>query len=115
MAPEGRLIISLAPQDSDFRYVVFFDAAANEVGLSHVSGARDQGRDFELWVIEGESPPDSLGVIPEGETANLPLDEETRAKLDRGALLALGLEPQGGAPTGLPTGPMMAAGDLRAI
>jgi anti-sigma-K factor RskA len=115
VSPNERLVASLAPQDSDVRYMAVYDAGANEVGLSHVSGARTQGRDFELWVIEGENPPESLGVIPEGETAHLPLDDETRAKLGRGALLAVSLEPQGGSPTGQPTGPVVAVGDLRAI
>jgi anti-sigma-K factor RskA len=32
-----------------------------------------------------------------------------------GALFAISLEPEGGSPTGQPTGPVVAAGDLRSI
>ena len=38
-----------------------------DIGLSRVAGAPPQGRDFELWVIEGDQAPVSLGVIPDGE------------------------------------------------
>lgn len=110
-----RLVASLAGDGSDVRYLALFDPSIGRVGLSHVSGARAQGRDFELWVIEGENPPRSLGVIPEGATVSLDLDSEARAGIDSGAVFAISLEPAGGSPTGAPTGPVVAAGDLRGI
>jgi anti-sigma-K factor RskA len=113
--PQERLVAALAPHDSDVHYLAVIDPGAGDIGLSHVSGERAEGRDFELWLIEGENAPESLGVIPVGETLHLPLSEEARAKLGRGGLLAVSLEPQGGSPTGQPSGPVVAAGDLRAI
>ena len=38
----------------------------HDVGLSHVSGERAAGKDFELWMIEGKNAPVSMGVIPAG-------------------------------------------------
>jgi anti-sigma-K factor RskA len=114
-APQRRLVASLAADGSDVRYLVVYDAARNDVALSHVSGERGTGRDFELWMIEGQNAPVSLGVIPAGATAHLTVAPETKAKLDAGAVLAVSLEPTGGSPTGQPTGPVVAAGDLKSI
>ncbi|MBA3446003.1 MAG: anti-sigma factor [Pseudaminobacter sp.] len=114
-APHTRLVASLAAEGSDVRYLAVYDAAHSEVGLSHVSGERASGRDFELWMIEGENPPVSMGVIPSGSTINLRISPEAREKLASGAVLAISLEPAGGSPTGQPTGPVVAAGDLKSI
>ncbi|RUV29618.1 anti-sigma factor, partial [Mesorhizobium sp. M7A.F.Ca.MR.148.00.0.0] len=54
--PQARLVASLAAEGSDVRYLAVYDAAHHEVGLSHVSGERASGKDFELWMIEGKNP-----------------------------------------------------------
>lgn len=111
----SRLVASLAPRESDVHYFVVYDARTADIGLSHVTGERETGRDFELWVVEGELPPVSLGVIPAGSTVHLAVDQALREKIEQGAVFAISLEPQGGSPTGQPTGPVVAAGDLRDI
>jgi len=110
-----RYVASLAPQQSDVHYFAVYDASQGEIGLSHVTGALAPGRDFELWVIEGNQPPQSLGVIPGGQKVLIPVSEELRRKIAAGAVFAISLEPQGGSTTGAPTGPVVAAGDLRDI
>jgi anti-sigma-K factor RskA len=110
-----RLIASLAADSSDVRYLVVYDAARREVGLSHVSGERGAGRDFELWMIEGKNAPVSMGVIPAGQTAHMTIAPAVQEKLAQGAVLAVSLEPAGGSPTGQPTGPVVAAGDLKSL
>jgi anti-sigma-K factor RskA len=114
-AEAPRLVASLSAEGSDVRYLAVYDAALSEVALSHVSGERGAGRDFELWMIEGANAPVSMGVIPAGESVHLPVAPATKAKLEQGAVLAVSLEPAGGSPTGQPTGPVVAAGDLRSI
>jgi anti-sigma-K factor RskA len=113
--PEARLVASLAPQDSDVHYMVVYDARTHDVGLSHVTGERADGRDFELWVIDGQQPPLSLGVIPAGASVHLAVDDALRRHIASGAVFAISLEPAGGSPTGQPTGPVVAAGDLKTI
>ncbi|MET3578824.1 anti-sigma-K factor RskA [Mesorhizobium robiniae] len=112
---QPRLVASLAADGSDVRYLAVYDAAHREVGLSHVSGERAAGKDFELWMIEGKNQPVSLGVIPAGQTAHMTLSPAAQEKLAQGAVLAVSLEPAGGSPTGQPTGPVVAAGDLKSI
>jgi len=113
--PQTRLVASLASDDSDVKYLAVYDAGRREVGLSLVSGERAAGKDFELWMIEGKNAPVSMGVIPAGRTARMAVTPAVQRKLAQGAVLAVSLEPSGGSPTGQPTGPVVAAGDLKGI
>lgn len=65
------------------------------------------GKDYELWIVPKEGAPISLGVIPVGGTATVALTPVTRAALQESRTLAISLEPQGGSPTGAPTGPIL--------
>ncbi|MGX5848176.1 anti-sigma factor [Mesorhizobium sp. PL10] len=115
VVPQERLVASLAADGSDVKYLVVYDAGRKDVGLSLVSGQRAAGKDFELWMIEGKNPPVSMGVIPAGQTAHIPVAPAVQQKLAQGAVLAVSVEPTGGSPTGQPTGPVVAAGDLKGI
>lgn len=75
--------------------------------ITRVAGSvPDATHSHELWIIAGNDPPVSLGVIPAaGEVISLP-------GATAGAVLAVTLEPPGGSPTGKPTGPIVAKGAL---
>jgi anti-sigma-K factor RskA len=80
-----------------------------EMTIAQVSGdAPDPGHDYELWIIHGDAAPISLGVMP-AEGVRMPLEGA-----EAGAVLAITLEPKGGSPSGKPTGPVLAAGPLKA-
>lgn len=113
--PDTRLVASLAGDKTDVRYLAAYDARSSEIGLSHLAGDRTAGHDFELWIIKGKEPPVSLGVIPAGSHVHLVVAAGHRSLIDSGALFAISLEPRGGSPTGKPTGPVVASGDLRAM
>ncbi|MBM2710365.1 anti-sigma factor [Mesorhizobium caraganae] len=115
VVPQERLVASLAADGSDVKYLVVYDAARRDVGLSLVSGERAAGKDFELWMIEGKNAPVSMGIIPAGQTTHIPVTPAVQQKLAQGAVLAVSVEPTGGSPTGQPTGPVVAAGDLKGI
>ncbi|MBX3532111.1 MAG: anti-sigma factor [Rhizobiaceae bacterium] len=114
LSPPARLAASLADPASGVQYLVVYDASRGEIGLSHVSGDAGAG-DFELWLIEGGNAPASLGVIPDGASTHLTVAEAHRTLIAPGAVFAISLEPAGGSATGQPTGPVVAAGDLRTI
>ncbi len=65
------------------------------------------GKDLELWALPaGASRPESLGVLPAaGKVVAV-------ARFAPGTQLLVSLEPQGGSPTGQPTGPVVSAGRL---
>ena len=111
-APALRYVASLSSGDSDVRYVAVYDPSSGDVRLRHLSGEREGGRDFELWMIEGDKPPVSMGVIPAGSSVDLPVDPAARDRLQAGTTLAISLEPTGGSTTGQPTGPVISMGDL---
>ena len=72
--------------------------------------AAETGKSLELWILPPSGNPRSLGVIPAGEVS-LPLDRKAASDLAQGAL-AVSLEPAGGSPTGLPTGPVLYSGPV---
>lgn len=115
MPVQPLLVASLAADASDVKYLVVYDAARRELGLSHVAGERGDNKDFELWMIEGNNPPVSMGVIQPGENTHIRVSAAVQEKLAKGAVLAVSLEQAGGSPTGQPAGPVVAAGDLRSI
>ncbi|TIW60287.1 MAG: anti-sigma factor, partial [Mesorhizobium sp.] len=48
-------------------------------------------------------------------TTHMAVTPAVEQKLAQGAVLAVSVEPIGGSPTGQPTGPVVAAGDLKGI
>ncbi|MFW0758879.1 anti-sigma factor domain-containing protein [Pseudomonas sp. H11T01] len=77
--------------------------------------ALEPGRSLELWAIGPDGKPISLGVLPAGGKGRINLNEEQQALLDTPIALAVSLEPQGGSPTGQPTGPVLYQGQLAAL
>jgi anti-sigma-K factor RskA len=85
----------------------------NDRGELHVqaSGAlsRAADRDYELWALaEGADRPLPLGLMPLSNTTVIKANKLPSRKYQ----LLVSLEPKGGSPTGLPTGPVMYAGDV---
>jgi anti-sigma-K factor RskA len=70
----------------------------------------EPNRSLELWALPpSATAPTSLGVIPpEGRVAIPP----GRVTPQAGLMILISLEPQGGSPTGLPTGPVLFTGQL---
>lgn len=65
------------------------------------------GRTLELWALqEGATTPTSLGLLPGGGRTRL------KANVRAGTRLLVSQEPDGGSPTGQPTGPVVYAGLL---
>jgi anti-sigma-K factor RskA len=67
---------------------------------------------WELWMLPGgDQKPVSLGLITTHETQVVKIPEALAARLDAAHGLAMSVEPAGGSPTGLPTGPVLYAGE----
>lgn len=79
------------------------------------AGIDDPSRDAELWIIPEGAAPISLGVIARSGTSLVTVPPALRAELSRGAVLAVTLEPRGGAPDGKPSGPPIAAGRVEVL
>ena len=88
-----------------------YDPAAGSIRLTSAALA-DARHAAELWVIGGDGVPHSLGLLRPGTTTALTVSPADRSRLAAAAVLAVSIEPQGGSPTGLPTGPVVAKGVL---
>ncbi len=73
--------------------------------------ALDAGKALELWILPApgskERNPVSLGLLPTSGEQRRTLSAAQRAALTGAKQLAVSLEPAGGSPTGLPTGPVL--------
>lgn len=89
------------------------DTGRGAVEVLRAAGEPPAGRVFELWLIAGDNPPVSLGLLDDDGSTVIDLPETVLASLP-GAVLAVSDEPPGGSPTGAPTGAVRAAGPLTA-
>jgi anti-sigma-K factor RskA len=69
----------------------------------------------ELWLIPADGKPRPLGLLNADRTVTIVIPRNLRADATRNAVLAVSLEPPGGSPTGLPTGPVIATGKLTTL
>lgn len=109
------LVATLASPTGSALLTATYDAARGAVILTPADKAATDGRTPELWVIEGDNPPRSLGVIDIGTPEDHAIPTERLKGLKEGSTLAISLEPPGGSKTGAPTGPIVATGKLTGI
>lgn len=108
------LVASVAPSAKGTPVTAIYEAHGGTIRLTEANLAEGD-RTAQLWVIPTGGVPHSLGLLsPHGRT-ELTLDAESRARIAAGATLAVSIEPVGGSPTGLPTGPVVATGALTSI
>ena len=69
--------------------------------------ALEAGKALELWVLPAQGNPVSLGLLPASGAQLRDLTAAQRTALAGARQLAVSLEPAGGSPTGLPTGPVL--------
>ncbi len=70
------------------------------------------GKAAELWLIPPGQPPVSLGVLAGEGRLSLALPGAIQGSAMPRSVLAVSLEPPGGSPTGQPTGPVVAKGEI---
>jgi len=89
----------------------------NEELSMHVHVVHDlpPGKALELWALTASGTPVSLGLLPATGDHLRVLSPAQRAALDGAKQLAVSLEPVGGSPTGLPTGPVLHVAPLQAV
>jgi anti-sigma-K factor RskA len=114
-APPPLLVAALADADGTPLLSAAYDPVRGAVMLTPATQRDDAGKSPELWVIEGDKPPRSLGVIDIRGPNKHAISSKQLVGLAPGSVLAISIEPLGGSPTGQPTGPVVATGKLTAI
>ncbi|MDQ2963858.1 MAG: anti-sigma factor [Pseudomonadota bacterium] len=116
---EGTLVVVLAGQDAKPALVATSARASRYLtvkAIAPVAVAPD--RALELWMLPAQGNPRSLGLVsmatPAG-VARIELPAVADQALQNIPALAISLEPAGGSPTGLPTGPVLYSGPVQRL
>ena len=112
VATPAPMVAMLGDEARDMKLVASWDPAQRRLMVAAASDLpADPGHAHELWMIPADGQPRSLGTMP-GPKMRATLDLPMARQLGEGVTLALSVEPMGGSPTGLPTGPVIASGKL---
>ena len=104
-------VAMLQPTNVPAQWIVVVTPARRSLKVS-AAGAYPHDLDtqsLQLWVLDDAGQPHPMGLMPEGSSADLPLPE---MKMPQKPVIAVSLEPKGGSPTGLPTGPVLTTAPL---
>ena len=107
-----------ADQNAQALWVISADLDKGELQTEAVNApALASGSSYELWVLPADNqPPMSLGLLPiSAGSVESQISTQLIEALAGASQLAISLEPAGGSPTGLPTGPVVYAASLVTI
>jgi len=112
-APASRLVAVLAQEPIAPAFLLTIDPQARTMTVRRVSASPETDRSYELWLISSKFPnPRSLGIVGKDEFTSRPIPANFDADTVRAASYAVSLEPAGGSPSGVPTGPVLFTGKL---
>ncbi len=105
-------VAEIVAEDSSLIVQAQFNPEDRSLRMTRTAGVPIEGRSQELWLIAGDAAPVSLGVWPQGQVEAVLEVSAEYASLMADGVLAISDEPQGGSPTGAPTGDILAVGPV---
>jgi len=109
----ARLVAVLQQEPTAPAFLLTVDPQSRTLIVRRVSATPEAGRSYELWLISSQSPtPRSLGVVGNDEFTQRPIPGNFDVATLRTASYAVSLEPSGGSPSGVPTGPVLFTGKI---
>jgi anti-sigma-K factor RskA len=110
-APAGEKLVAVVNRSGDLpALIVRVDQRSGTVQIRSVAAEVPPDRSLELWSIAPGSAPRSLGLVGPGTTrVSLP---GGAGAISSDVTLAVTVEPPGGAPAGIATGPVVYSGKL---
>lgn len=94
-------------------FILTVDAASRNFTVRKVGAQPEAGKSYELWIVSDKlQRPRSLGVIGNNDFTARPVLSGYDSDIVNQATYAVSLEPQGGSPSGSPTGPVVFSGKL---
>jgi anti-sigma-K factor RskA len=92
-------------------FIAAVDLDRGVISVRRVEAQGHNGKSFELWAVGGgRDRPQSLGVID--ASLKIPATRLGSESVIADTAFAISLEPEGGSPTGQPTGPVLFTGKL---
>ncbi len=118
-SPEGSLVVVLAGQDAKPALLASTARTSRYLTVAAIAPVVLAGdRALELWMLPDHGNPRSLGLVsavaPAG-IVRIALPARAELALQDIPALAVSLEPRGGSPTGLPTGPVLYSGPVKRL
>lgn len=109
---QGRFVAVLQKDPASPAVLLDVDVPARRAIIREVSSDRPMDKSYELWLINPEvGAPRSLGVLRAPGVTKASLQAYDPAVIAR-STYAITLEPLGGSPTGVPSGPPILTGKL---
>jgi anti-sigma-K factor RskA len=111
--PAGQYVALLQKDSGSPAFILTVDGATRNFTVRRVGAVPEPGKSYELWLVSDKlQRPRSLGVIGGNDFTIRPVlsayDPDTVNK----ATYAVTVEPEGGSPTGVATGPIVFTGKL---
>jgi RNA polymerase sigma-70 factor, ECF subfamily len=108
-----RFVAVLQQNNTSPAFILSVDIEGRSLTVRRVAADTQAGKSYELWLVSDRFPkPQSLGVVGDTDFA---VDNKLTAydaATITGATYAVSLEPEGGSPTGVATGPILWTGKL---
>ncbi len=111
--PSGQYVALLQKDSASPAFILTVDATSKNFTVRRVGATPEPGKSFELWLVSEKLPgARSLGLIGGNEFTTRPVLEAYDTETVNEATYAVTLEPEGGSPTGVATGPVVFTGKL---
>lgn len=107
--PLFQTVAALSEQGGAPALLVTYDQATKKMRVMPVNVSKRPGHSLELWVIAGKAAPRSIGMLRDGGATAL---GQMAIDMQQDNIIAVSVEPEGGSPTGLPTGPVIYSGKM---
>jgi anti-sigma-K factor RskA len=109
----ARFVAVLQQNNTSPAFILTVDIEGRSLTVRRVAADRQADKSYELWLLSDRFPkPQSLGVVGETDFAVDSKLSAYDAATIAGATYAVSLEPEGGSPTGVATGPILWTGKL---
>ena len=114
--PAATLVVVLAGQDAKPAFVASAERNGRLLTIKAVAPlSPGADRSLQLWALPAAGNPRPLGLVPASGVVQIALPVDAGTALQNIAALAVSLEPRGGSPTGLPTGPVLYSGPVERL
>lgn len=108
------LVAALGSENGKTAITARYDRQSGELLMTPV--ALNTGKLYpEIWIVPADGKARSLGMMAVGKPTLVAVTPEMREFMTAGGTLAITPEPQGGAPLGTATGPIIASGKITVI
>ena len=113
-APPSAQYVAVLQKDGESpAFILTVDGATRNFTVRKVGAQPEPGRSYELWIVSDKlQRPRSLGVIGGNDFTARPVLSAYAPEVVNQATYAVTVEPEGGSPTGVATGPIVFTGKL---